>query len=275
MIAQIQQPEKLCGYAVQAWLRPGRTALCSGPSAKNLVLKALPAECLRGERLHPLVKDRLARIQQLPQMQLASLLGAERDGSRVWLVWAYVEGQTLEQFLADVSYSPQQALMLLRELLYAVEAIHSLGIVHGALYARNVIVTPRGELRLTHVSPLLYQDPLADRQALAEILRRAVDVRGLRHTPAGEAVLRALDNDAPLTAMAATLGQLVNTPTASAARPRDDDGAQLRKRSRRLAATAALATLAAAALAWWALAQGPARPPVPPQAPPELLRARE
>jgi hypothetical protein len=36
--------------------------------------------------------------------------------------------------------------------------MHAAGIVHGAIHAPNVIVDDAGEVRLTHVSPLLYND---------------------------------------------------------------------------------------------------------------------
>ena len=44
--------------------------------------------------------------------------------------------------------------------------MHGHGIVHGALHERNVIVDDRGQVRLTHVSPLLHSEEAKDLAAV-------------------------------------------------------------------------------------------------------------
>jgi hypothetical protein len=44
--------------------------------------------------------------------------------------------------------------------------MHSLGVVHGAVHARNIIIAADGSVKLTHVSPLLFNDPRIDLDAL-------------------------------------------------------------------------------------------------------------
>jgi len=58
-----------------------------------------------------------------------------------------------------------------------VEALHQVGIIHGALHARNIIIDPSGRPHLTHVSPLLFHDPVADEAALCSMITSLVDHR--------------------------------------------------------------------------------------------------
>jgi hypothetical protein len=51
-----------------------------------------------------------------------------------------------------------------------VEALHALGIVHGGIHGRNVILQPDGDVKLTHVSPLLYHEEIVDVEALKEMM---------------------------------------------------------------------------------------------------------
>src|SRR5205807_5851667 len=62
-----------------------------------------------------------------------------------------------------------------REIILAAESLHSTGIVHGAIHERNVIVTGDDQVRLTHVSPLLYNDVTHDTADVVEMLQTLVD----------------------------------------------------------------------------------------------------
>jgi serine/threonine protein kinase len=84
------------------------------------------------------------------------------------MVWRFVEGKTLEQFLSGM-HSIAQLQDVCQQVERAISAMHAHGIVHGAVHARNIIIDPSGRVILTHVSPLLWNDPRADLRALAEL----------------------------------------------------------------------------------------------------------
>src|SRR6266480_592821 len=112
-------------------------------SGKRVVLKMLEGDCLLKGMLHPMIKDRLGRVRELAHLGVANLRGAEREGERAFLVWEYVEGVTLEEYLREGK--DKRALeKIAREIGAHVEGLHGLGIVHGALHARNVIVMGDG-----------------------------------------------------------------------------------------------------------------------------------
>lgn len=137
--------------------------------AAGVVRKPIDVDCLLGGQLHPSVADRLARVRDLPVMAMANLRSVDRDASGVWLVWQYIEGKTLPEYLAGRP-DPEELDRIRRDLSGIVEQIHAHGIVHGAIHANNVIIDLQGRVRMTHISPLLYSDPDQDLDALQELL---------------------------------------------------------------------------------------------------------
>ena len=135
---------------------------------RRVVLKKLDDDCLLDGQLHPSIKLRLERVRELPVRCVANFLGVERDDAGVvHMVWEFVPGTPLAEADAPDWFK------LVREVVIAVESLHVAGIVHGAIHERNVIIDDTGEVRLTHVSPLLYTDPdqdAADVIAMTEAL---------------------------------------------------------------------------------------------------------
>jgi len=144
----------------------GSSYLAAESGGRRVVLKMLDADCLLKGQLHPMIKDRLGRVRELAHLGVANLHGAERDGERAFLVWEYIEGQSLEEFLRDRQVDKARRAQLAHQIVLHLESLHALGIVHGGLHLRNVIITPGGDVKLTHVSPLLYHEEAVDLSAL-------------------------------------------------------------------------------------------------------------
>jgi len=130
----------------------------------------LEGDCLLKGQLHPMIKDRLGRVRELAHLGVANLHGAEREGERAFLVWEYVEGITLEEFLREYEPERERLAEIATQVLMHVEGLHALGIVHGGIHSRNVIVRPSGDVKLTHVSPLLYHEEVVDVEALRAMM---------------------------------------------------------------------------------------------------------
>jgi hypothetical protein len=149
-------------------------------AGRRVVLKLLDEDCLLDGQLHPSIRQRLERVRELPLRGVANLLGVERgagDGQETaavpvfsCLVWEYVPGKPLKEVEGDEAAWRR----ICTEVILSVEALHSTGIVHGAIHARNVIINETGEIRLTHVSPLLYSDPDQDQGDAIRMLRELV-----------------------------------------------------------------------------------------------------
>jgi hypothetical protein len=136
-----------------------------GQSNSQTVRKRLDEDCLFAGELHPSIAERLNRVRELPVQAVANLNGVDRDEQGVWLVWQFVEGSDFEQYRAQ-GHSPQELGRVIRETRLALTAMHAHGLVHGAVHERNIIIEPTGRVRLTHISPLLYDDPKLDFAAL-------------------------------------------------------------------------------------------------------------
>jgi len=240
-------------YAVERELSPGRSFLARGP-AGFVVIKLLDPECLVHGRLHPSIHDRLARVRELAHMGVANLHGVERDGPRVFAVWEFIPGRTLQEYSEQLD-SPATLTRLAREAILAVESMHALGIVHGRVHQRNVIIDQTGQIHLTHVSPLLYDDPMVDAKDLCTMLQSIAKQRGW-----SDSQFMNLKPE-PLSQMRARLsqGELISPPDAQAGN---------RQRWSSLAAAAVVIVLAAAlviALVHLAKSSAIQRPQPPPE----------
>jgi serine/threonine protein kinase len=167
-------PDTICGYTVLRSLSP-QTYIALADGGRQVFLKPLDPDCLLQGQLHPSIKERLARVRELALKSAANLHGVERDQPGVFLVWEFIDGATLESYAP--SLAPLQLIALMREVVLSVEALHQVGIVHGAIHARNIIVDPTGRPRLTHISPLLFHDPAVDEKAISLMLAKLIDDR--------------------------------------------------------------------------------------------------
>jgi hypothetical protein len=158
-------------YRVIDRLAP-ETYLCGAPGQRQVVLKKLDDDCLLKGQLHPAIADRLGRVQELAHPAIANLHGVRRDPTAAWLMWEWIPGQMLEQFVTDHQGDWRPVWRMLRDCIDILESIHERGLVHGAVHERNFIVDASGLLRLTHASPLLYTDEADDTVAIVQMIRR-------------------------------------------------------------------------------------------------------
>lgn len=166
----------------------------------RIVLKRLDDDCLLDGQLHPMIRQRLERIRELPLICVANLIAVQRDANGTGqLVWEYVPGTPLEDFHCD----PEQWPRVMREVILAVESLHSAGIVHGAIHARNVIIEPSGAVRLTHLSPLLYSEFEQDSSDVIEMFCRLQSGGEILQ----ELLARARDQNWPLSLLDARLAE--------------------------------------------------------------------
>jgi len=237
-------------FRIEAELTPGSYRAIDA-TGRQVVLKMLDAECLWREQLHPLIKDRMARVMELPDLSVANVQGVQRAEGRVFVVWEYVEGITLAEYAARCSRS--ELIRVAKELVSALEALHRLGIVHGAVHGRNVIVTPRGQVKLTHVSPLLYDESETDVASVIEVLESVglgVAVDGQVHRP-----LRQIAHELEM------IGTSLPAATLDAGQPHlTSDEQRAERRLRRRGLTGAVIAAAVGAVVawtvWWMASRG-------------------
>jgi hypothetical protein len=170
-------PTRLGEYEILRALPAGQSFLAVDGAGRQVVLKRLATDCLLGTGLHPHVRDRLSRVRELAHPGVANLIGVEATAMGAMLVWEFVAGRTLEEMVGELA-SARDLSKVAEEVLLSVQALHGLGIVHGAVHGRNIIVDERGAVILTHISPLLYDDPRQDAQDVAATMLAIAKGRG-------------------------------------------------------------------------------------------------
>jgi hypothetical protein len=259
------------GYEVVRTLAPDQSWLAAA-GGRVVVLKALDEDCLWKGQLHPNVKDRLERVRELAHAGVANLYGVERDEGLTYLVWEFVQGETLDEYARAPKVGARQFLLLARELVLSVEMLHARGLVHGTLKGSNVIVNAEGRVVITHISPLLYSEPAEDVRAVIALLTEMLDARGEAQSPLGLLLARAVDEEMTPRRLAAGMGGLIEAHEGEAVEPPERGvGKRIRRRALLGAgATAALGVAVFVAVKQYAGERAP-RPPVPPQAAPAAL----
>jgi hypothetical protein len=152
---------------------------------------------------------------------------------------------------------------LSRELVLLVESLHSGGIVHGAITGENVIIDQNRRLRLTHISPLLYNDPRHDAQAVTELLEKTIAARREQELPLGQALASARVEQASLRELSGLLAGISDVREGVAATPHHDAKQEARMRRRALAGAALVAAAGLGAFAtinWYVNRSRPAMP---------------
>ncbi len=266
-------PQQVCGYALVQWLKEGRTALCRSDAGRMLVLKKLEQDCLLEGDLHPDVRERLARIRELAHGHVATLIGVERDAQgTVYAVWQYIEGRSFEVWACEKDRDQRQVARMMRNLVLAVEAMHTQGIVHGCLHGRNIIVDEAGVLRLLDVSPLLFTDPQDDAAAMAKLFEVIIHDRGEQESNLGASLIRQTSGGAALAGFSKLISQMIqpqDTPPAQAAEDQREE--RSRRRALHWALACAMVAGVLALAGWWMFSRSVAPPP---EAPIEALKPR-
>lgn len=240
-------PAEICGYPIDCALKGQETYLAIGPGGRGVVLKKLDPDCLLRGVLHPSIRERLCRVRELAQGGVANLHGVGREAEQAYLIWEFVPGEPFDAYVSASNRSPRDLLVLARELILSVESLHAQGIVHGAINGGNIIVSPDNAVRLTHVSPLLYADPLADVESVIALLGKALERRGEQDSPLARTLIEAAQGQTSLRALAAKVAALME---ARDDRPEPHGAADDRPLRRRMLVAAALIALLGAAIAY-------------------------
>ena len=238
---QVSARSAICGYGIVRVLAKGQSYLAQA-DARQVVLKRLDVDCLisGGAKLHPAIRDRLQRVRELAQTQVANFHGVQRDADQedgaAYLIWEYLPGLTLTSWAGRPDVSTQQLLHCTRELIATVEVLHAWGLVHGSIHGRNIFVDQMGRPRLTHISLLLYVDPQADVVALAELLYNMADSRPDAALTLRELADHALQPDASPRSLVSSASSLLAAPSITASFPEEAPPRRLHDRSVQLAA---------------------------------------
>jgi eukaryotic-like serine/threonine-protein kinase len=80
---------------------------------------------------------------------IVTLYEIAEDGGRLYLVHEFVQGPTLRTIIAGRPLNPRRAVDLAGQIAEALADAHAADLVHGAITADSIVVTPKGHAKIT------------------------------------------------------------------------------------------------------------------------------
>lgn len=172
--------EGASGHIYRATQRSGGTALAlkvfkSAHTSDGTPQSELAAGLAAGQ--HPQLLTPLAAVTGLPPEQLAMALPLLPPGMQALAGPPSLRSCTRDVYDPALRLSPSQAQQILAQVLAAMHHLHSCGVLHGDLYAHNILWNPHtGAVVLSDLgaATLMQALPPATVQALQQIEHRAL-----------------------------------------------------------------------------------------------------
>jgi serine/threonine-protein kinase len=138
---------------------------------REVAIKVLPSEMLADPEVRARFQREARALARLTHPSIAAVHAFEREGGLDFLVMERIAGETLEQRLARGPFDEAEALTLGVLLADALEAAHAQGVVHRDIKPGNIMVTPRGEVKVLDFGLAKLLGPAAAGAATEEITR--------------------------------------------------------------------------------------------------------
>ncbi|HSS79309.1 MAG TPA: protein kinase [Thermoanaerobaculia bacterium] len=141
------EPERIGPYRLERKLGAGGMGVVYAAWDERLE-RRVALKQIRPEVAGDLLRQRFRRearaVAQLDHPAIVRIHDLLETPDGDWLVLQYVEGPTLAQRLREGPLPPERAAALARDVLGALEAAHSAGLLHRDLKAENVVLAPSG-----------------------------------------------------------------------------------------------------------------------------------
>lgn len=129
---------------------------------QTVALKVIRPEIVRHTRLVQAIRRSEEVATRLPHTNAARVLSIGEEEGTTFVVTEYVTGETLEAKCAKRAPLPYlEAVRIALQIADVLHYAHQNGIVHGNLHPRNVLVTPKGLVKVTDFALAeVYSSPL-------------------------------------------------------------------------------------------------------------------
>jgi eukaryotic-like serine/threonine-protein kinase len=140
---------------------------------RNVAIKVLPPDFLADENF----KKRLVREAQaaakLDHPNICAIYDVNEAGSLTFIVMQYIEGETLAEKMERKPLAVSTALAIAEQAAEGLTEAHAHGIVHRDIKPQNMIITPRGQLKILDfglAKQMRSSDPVDDEAPTAALL---------------------------------------------------------------------------------------------------------
>ena len=112
---------------------------------KQFAIKMLPSILVSNKRAYRQLKDEALVAMQLVHPSIVQIRAFEENGGNPFLVMDYIDGQTLDDYLAEKGkLSEEEAIKLLKPIAVALDYAHTKGVVHRDVKPGNVMIANDG-----------------------------------------------------------------------------------------------------------------------------------
>jgi serine/threonine-protein kinase len=115
---------------------------------RDVALKVLPAGALSDDAARERFRREALALSQLNHPHIATIYDLDRQDGVDFLVMEYIPGRTVAQMIAERLLPESETAAIGCQIVEALEEAHEQGIVHGDLKSENVIVTPKGWVKV-------------------------------------------------------------------------------------------------------------------------------
>ena len=144
---------------------------------RDVAIKILAAGSLGDEGARKRFRKEALALSRLNHPNIATIYDFDSEGGVDFLTMEYVEGKTLSQKIADGALTEKEVISLGAQVASALEEAHGHEIVHRDLKPGNIMITPKGQVKLLDFGLAKYLRP-AGGMTTADTLGETAGVAG-------------------------------------------------------------------------------------------------
>ena len=115
---------------------------------RDVALKMLPVGVLADEAARDRFRREALALSRLNHPHIATIYDLDRVDGTDFLVMEYIPGRTVAEKIAAGALPESESASIGSQIAEALEEAHEQGIVHGDLSSRNILVTPKGWVKV-------------------------------------------------------------------------------------------------------------------------------
>ncbi len=128
---------------------------------RDVALKVLPVGALEDESARQRFRREALALSRFNHPHIATIYDLDREEGTDFLVMEYIPGRTVAQMIAAGALPESEAASIGCQIAEALEEAHGQGIVHGDLKSENILVTPKGWVKVLDFGLATLRGPVA------------------------------------------------------------------------------------------------------------------